>query len=180
MALKRHEQYLCSEQNFVYWPFTPCHAVFATIAWCIGINIIMSGLRASWILATSTDLCCTDTGSALRLVLLTVYAAPIAAIARHHGLIVQLYADDTQLYLTFDIADAPDSISRIESCFLCIRRWMADHKLKFNDEKTILLFLRAPSLGPQPNISGLTIGNNSISCSAFARNLNRSSLRPAP
>ena len=47
---------------------------------------------------------------------------------------------------------------------------MADNKLKLNDEKTTVLFLRAPSLGPQPNISGLTIGNVSISCSASAPN----------
>ena len=109
-------------------------------------------------------------GSVLGPVLFTVYSARIAAIARQHGLSVQLYADDTQLYLTFDIADAPDSISRIEACLLCIR-WMADKKLKLNDEKTIVLFLRAPSLGPQPNISGLTIGDTFISCSASARNL---------
>ena len=120
-------------------------------------------------------------GSVLGPVLFTVYSAPIAAIARQRGLSVQLYADDTQLYLTFDIADAPDSISRIEACLLCIRWWMADNKLKprtflkfllkLNDEKTIVLFLRAPSLGPQPNISGLTIGNTFISCSASARHL---------
>ena len=34
-----------------------------------------------------------------------------------------------------------------------------------------MLFLRAPSLGPEPNISGLTIGDTFISCSASARNL---------
>ena len=47
---------------------------------------------------------------------------------------------------------------------------MADNKLKLNDEKTIVLFLKAPSLGPQLDISGLTIGNTFISCSASARN----------
>ena len=36
-------------------------------------------------------------------------------MARQHGLSVQLYADDTQPYLTFDIADASDSISRVEA-----------------------------------------------------------------
>ena len=110
-------------------------------------------------------------GSVLGPVLFIVYSAPIAAITQQHSLSVQLYADDTQLYLTFDIADAPDSIFGIEACLLCIRWWMADNKLKLNDEKMIVLFLRAPSLGPQPNISGLTIGNTFVSCSASARNL---------
>ena len=61
-------------------------------------------------------------GSVLGPVLFTVYSAPTAAIVRQHGLSVQLYADDIQLYLTFDIADALDSIACIEACLLCIRR----------------------------------------------------------
>ena len=40
---------------------------------------------------------------------------------------------------------------------------MADNKLKLNDDKTLALLLRTPSLGPQPDISGLTIGNTFIS-----------------
>ena len=57
-------------------------------------------------------------GSVLGSVLFTVYSAPIAAITRQHGVSVQLYANDTQLYLTLDIANDPDSISRIEACLL--------------------------------------------------------------
>ena len=110
-------------------------------------------------------------GSAVGSVLFTVYSAPIAAIARQNGLGVRLYADNIHLYLTFGTSDGPVSISHIEACLLCIRRWMADNKLKLNDDKTLALLLTAPSLGPQPDISGLTIGNTSISCSASAHNV---------
>ena len=34
-----------------------------------------------------------------------IYSSPIASIARKHGIIVHLYADDTQLYLTFEVKD---------------------------------------------------------------------------
>ena len=48
-------------------------------------------------------------GSVQGPVLFTVDPAPVAAIVRQHSLSVQLYANNTQPYLTFDIADAPDS-----------------------------------------------------------------------
>ena len=46
-------------------------------------------------------------GSVLGPVLLTQYTVAIAAICRRHGVSYQLYADDTQLYITFRRSGRP-------------------------------------------------------------------------
>ena len=50
-----------------------------------------------------------------------------------------LYADDTQLYLSFDSgvpSSDTDAIAQLESCIADIRQWMLVNKLKLNDDKT--------------------------------------------
>ena len=65
-------------------------------------------------------------------VLLTQYTVPIGAICRRHDVSYQLYADDSQLYITFTIGDKVDEELvrlKIEAC-IEIREWMAHHKTK--------------------------------------------------
>ena len=50
-------------------------------------------------------------GSVLGLILFTIYTLPIGDIARAHGLSVNFYADDAQLYMTFDPTDNEDTTS---------------------------------------------------------------------
>ena len=83
-------------------------------------------------------------GSVLGPQFFTIYSSPIANIARKHGLQVHMYADDTQLYLSFDLNNSCDEIaarSRIESCINDIKIWMTVNKLKSNDDKTELLII---------------------------------------
>ena len=61
------------------------------------------------------------------------YTVPIGAICRKHGVSYQLYADDTQICITFHIkndADRKAALSKIESCGAEIRTWMVMHRLK--------------------------------------------------
>ena len=64
-------------------------------------------------------------GSVLGPVLFTQYTVPIGAICRRHGVSYQLYADDTQLYITsFTIGDEVDeelARLKIEACIAEIR-----------------------------------------------------------
>ncbi len=67
------------------------------------------------------------------------YTRDIAAIAEQHGISVQLYADDTQLYIEFDPssgASIQDAIQRLDYCITDTSTWMLRHKLKLNEEKT--------------------------------------------
>ena len=59
---------------------------------------------------------------------------------------MDLYADETQLYIVFNQDDGSDIIKRIEVCALEKKVWMAMHWLKLNDEKTLWLLLQTSSL----------------------------------
>ena len=78
-------------------------------------------------------------GSVLGSVLFTMYSASIAGIARSHGLRVQLYANDIQLYISFTPGTAAGIVHPIERCVAEIKTWLIAHKLKLNDDKTVIM-----------------------------------------
>ena len=53
-----------------------------------------------------------------------------------------MYADDTQLYMPFNIDNNEDTIARMEECINDIRKWMAENFLKLNDSKTVFNHLQ--------------------------------------
>ena len=100
------------------------------------------------------------------------YSSPIADIARLHGVDVHLYADDTQLYVSFDLkSDANQEISRIESCICDISSWMKSNKLKLNDSKTELLVLTSHRHVSSHSITDLQVGDSTVHVVKEARNL---------
>ena len=73
-----------------------------------------------------------------------VYSSPIGDTCRKHSLAYHLYADDTQLYLTFKHGSAgcdTVTIHTVEICIANIRGWMATNFLKLNGDKTEFLFI---------------------------------------
>ena len=83
-------------------------------------------------------------GSVLGPVLFTQYTVAIGAICRRHGVSYLLYADDTQIYITFKIDDPEHQHAarlKIEACIAEIRAWMIIYRLKLNDDKTEYIFL---------------------------------------
>jgi len=73
-----------------------------------------------------------------------MYAKPLRAIIRWHGLSYHFYADDTQLYISFkpkEDAVKAQSLSSIDNCLIDIERWMRTNMLKLNNDKTeVILF----------------------------------------
>ena len=68
-------------------------------------------------------------GSVLGPSLFTQYTVQIGAICRKHGVSYQLYADDTQIYVTFNVDDNIDrkiALTKIEKCIAEIRAWMVN------------------------------------------------------
>ena len=107
-------------------------------------------------------------------VLLTQYTVPIGAICRRHGVSYQLYADDTQLYITVTIGDEVDEELvrlKIEACIAEIREWMAHHKLKLNDDKTEYQLVVSSQNSDKVAAKPIQIGEAKIPPTPSARNI---------
>jgi len=64
------------------------------------------------------------------------YSSPVADLIRSHGISVQCYADDTQLYISFPPSDEVLALETLEQCFADLRHWMNMNRLRLNDGKT--------------------------------------------
>ena len=86
-------------------------------------------------------------------------------IIRKHGLNFHLYADDTQLYISFQpgvSVSKETAISCLEACIKHIRIWMTNNLLKLNDDKTELLVITTHSNTRQNQHISINIGDSLI------------------
>ena len=88
------------------------------------------------------------------------YSDPVPEIAEQHGVSAHLYADDTQLYLSFSLTqeDAERATIQMEDCIEDIRRWMNKNKLKLNEDKTEVLVILPSRQSHKTKIESLSIG----------------------
>jgi hypothetical protein len=71
--------------------------------------------------------------------LCTLYTLPLGDIIVAHDLKYHIYADDTQLYCTFNPKEThslEDALRRLSNCIRDIKRWMLINKLQLNQDKT--------------------------------------------
>ena len=83
-------------------------------------------------------------GSILGPILFVLYTKEIQNIARKHGLTIQLYADDSQLYIGFDATSEANRkmiLTNIEHCLLDIKEWMTNNFMLLNEQKTKFILL---------------------------------------
>ena len=55
---------------------------------------------------------------------------PLSAILRFHNIGYHVYADDTQIYVSFKCEDPLQALGKINLCISDIKRWMILNKLK--------------------------------------------------
>ena len=78
---------------------------------------------------------------------------------------VHCYADDTQLYISFSLADETGhsaAITAIERCIQVIRNWMHDNKLLLNEVKTEFLLIGTKQQLAKVNILHVKVGNANV------------------
>ena len=112
-------------------------------------------------------------GSVLGPILFTMYISPLGDLVRQHNVSYHMYADDTQLYLSFrsnDYESTEVAKSSIEQCVLAIKKWMASNFLKLNDDKTELLVVY-PKHIETPSLRSIAVGEEVINPSECARNI---------
>ena len=65
-----------------------------------------------------------------------VYTKPIEEIVHSHGLRIQSYADDCQIYGTFTDSEQHEAEKNIKQCQKAIISWLSVNYLKLNEDKT--------------------------------------------
>ena len=98
-----------------------------------------------------------------------LHIPPLDEIARRHGVELHLYADNTQVYMSFSpLTDESTTrtFQRIEACIAEIRTWLKNNKLMLNDDKTDVLVISSVSMRSKlPNVPP---ENRIIYCHSFS------------
>ena len=109
-------------------------------------------------------------GSVLGPIAFCIYTIPLGAILKYYKIDYHIYADDTQLYCSFDVKSKNDVIDSINNCISDIRSWMIKNKLKINDDKTEFLLISS-SHSKLVHNNKITIGNSEITPSTSCKSL---------
>ena len=98
-----------------------------------------------------------------------VYASKLFEIVQVHLPNAHCFADDTQLYLSFNPNSPTDQVKALEAMKRCIsdlRKWMYRDKLKINDDKTEFLVI-----GSTQQLLKINVGTIDIKPVKVVRNL---------
>ena len=80
-------------------------------------------------------------GSVLGPLLFTLNTTPLSSMNSGHAIPHHLYADDSQLYVSFASGDSVAALNGLQSCLASVHSWMSTNKLKLNPGKTEFLLI---------------------------------------
>ena len=67
------------------------------------------------------------------------YTTPLEDIAVTHDIRCMMYADDMQLYLTFDTSNKQQALAKVSACMNDIISWSVSNHLFLNESKTEII-----------------------------------------
>ena len=77
-------------------------------------------------------------GSVLGPLLFTLYTTPLSSLVSGHAIPHHLYADDSQLYISFSSGDSAAALNGLQACLASVQSWMSTNKLKLNSDKNVI------------------------------------------
>ena len=81
-------------------------------------------------------------GSVLGPLLFIMYTTPLSSVlSKFNHINHHLYADDTQVFNSFDISNCDTKLSHLQDCLLSTQDWMYSNKLKLNPDKTEFMLI---------------------------------------
>ena len=108
-------------------------------------------------------------GSILGPLLFIIYMDELPIITHKHGVPIQSYADDSQLYIGFYPAqNYTDTVQRLNICFSDIENWMESHYLKFNSDKTEVLYIGKKQMHACYDNLSIDIGGKCVQANSSA------------
>ena len=110
-------------------------------------------------------------GSVLGPLLYVLYTAELSDVIAQHGLCFHQYADDSQIYVSTMVNEAPLAVQRFTECVRAINDWMSASRLKLNPTKTEVLWLGSCQQLSQISISVIPLQSTTIRVVESARDL---------
>ena len=80
-------------------------------------------------------------GSVLGPLHFTLYTTELSSLVSGHAIPHHLYADDSQLYVSFSPGDSATALNGLQSCLASVHSWMSTNKQKLNPDKTEFLLI---------------------------------------
>ena len=80
-------------------------------------------------------------GSVLGSLLFTLSTTPLSSMTCEYAIPHHLYADDSQLYVSFASGDSAAALNGLQSCLASVQSWMSTNKLKLKPDKTDFLLI---------------------------------------
>jgi len=110
-------------------------------------------------------------GSVLGPLLFSLYASPISQILDNSPVRYHLYADDTQLYISFHPSDAAGSLAFISSILDSVHTWLTNNRLTVNPSKTEYLLIGTSQQRSKVTTPAISFCSDNLTPSMSCRNL---------